>query len=306
MENTAETTAPTAEAPAVEKTAEAPVEKPSSGKLLDLARKEAEFIKKEVARKEEIAKLQEQLKTYEQEVGYFRNAKSTYRDNPEALLEKLGISYDDLTNAVLDYYDNKDKNPPKVDADSIRKEIEAQFRKAEEEKWAAQTQAVVENFVAEISEFVKNNGEQFPHLTSLHKPLGETESPEELIFGIVENYYQETGELLSVEAAAASAEEYFREEWAKLNGTITKTPPAPKETKSENKVATPNAPPVEAKEVSSATLNHKAFTPADRATITNNFAKPSSVKPYRDANVERKNVIERAVKAMEEAANKSR
>ena len=62
MENTAAPATPTAQAEApVEKVeskaAEPTAEKPNSTKLLDYARKEAEFAKKEVARKEEIAAL---------------------------------------------------------------------------------------------------------------------------------------------------------------------------------------------------------------------------------------------------------
>lgn len=316
MSETAPVATPTAqaEAPAVEGKTEqtaTPVEKPSSGKLLDFAKKEAEFAKKEVARKEEIAKLQSQLKSFEEEVNYFRKAKDTYKQDPEALLAKLGISYDDLTNSILDYYDNKDKNSKPPDADTIRKEIEAQFQQKEQERIAKETQAAVENFSKEITKFVADNKENFPHLTQLYKPFGQTETPEEFIFSIVENYFEETGELIDLQSAAATAEEYFREEWNKLNGVLTGKPveTKPPETKTEKIVQPQSAAPAVVNaptEINSQVLNHNAFTRKEAPTITNNFAKPSARVPYKGSDNARKDVIEKAVRAMEEAARRPR
>ena len=226
MENTAAPATPTAQAEApVEKVeskaAEPTAEKPNSTKLLDYARKEAEFAKKEVARKEEIAKLQNQLKTFEEEVSYYRSVKDTYKSNPQQLLSKLGITYDELTEAILDYHDSAEANAKPPDAESIRKEIEAQFRKQQEEASAAAQAEALQSFSKEISKFVEDNKGNYPHLTNLYKPFGQTETPEELIFSVVENYFEETGELIDLATAAATAEEFFREEWNKLNTSLT-------------------------------------------------------------------------------------
>lgn len=311
----AESVTPTAEAPvtpAESKPAESvtppPEEKPSSSKLLDFARKEADFARKEVARKEELQKLQEQLKTYEEDVKYFRSAKETYKSNPEALLNKLGITYDELTEAVLDYYDNKDKAAAPLDAAAIRKEIEAEFRKQEETKLAAQKEAAVNEFVSSISQFVQEKAETFPHLSKLHKPLGDSETPEELLFSIVENYYNETGELLDLESAATSAEEYLREEWNKLNGVLSSKPSTekPVENKTENKVVPQVSAP---KEEAVAPVSVNTFRIKDRespSTITNNFAKGIRKIPYKDDRNERKDAISKAVAAMEEAQRRQR
>lgn len=303
MEETAAVEQPTAQAePVVEsKVTEAPPveERPSSSKLLELARKEAEFVKREVARKEELVKLQEQLKSYEDEVGYYRNARESYKSNPEELLNKLGITYDELTEAVIDYYDNKSKTPAVPDAETIRKEIEAQYQKIEAEKRAAQTEAAVEGFVQEISQFVEGNKEKFPHLTQLYKPLGQTETPEQLLFSIVENYYNETGQLLTIEAAAGAAEEHFRDEWNKLNGTLQGKAATPVQNKTENKVEAP-APQGSGAEL---VVNKNAFRITERPSLSNNFAKPVTRVPYRGSNNERRDIIEKAVAAMEAAAS---
>ena len=304
MENTAAVEGPTAQAPASESPApvesKAVEEKPTSGKLLELARKEAEFVRKEVARKEEVAKLQEQLKGYEEEITYYRGAKEHYRSNPEALLQKLGITYDELTEAVIDYYD-KQTSAPAPDAESIRKEIEAQFRKQEEAAKAQAAEAAVVAFVGDITQFVEGNGEKFPHLTQLYGPLGQSSTPEELLFSIVENYYNETNEMLSIEAAATAAEEHFREEWAKLNGVLAGggQPPAPPINKTENKVEVTPAPTASPEIV----VNRSQFRVTERPSLSNNFAKPISRVPYRGSNADRRDIIEKAVAAMEAAAS---
>lgn len=308
MSETAPVATPTAEAPAVEasKAPEPVVEKPNSSKLLDFARKEADFAKKEVARKEEIAKLQEQLKTFEEEVSYYRGVKDTYKSNPQQLLSKLGITYDELTEAILDYHDSQEANAKPPDAESIRKEIEAQFRKQQEEVAAEAQAQALQSFTKEIGKFVEDNKGNYPHLTNLYKPFGQTETPEELIFSVVENYFEETGELLTLEAAAAAAEEHFREEWSKLNGNLSlKTAtPTTGETKSEKINTPPATPATPAPEVESKTLNHNAFVRKESPSITNNFAKPTTRVPYKGADNSRKDVIEKAVAAMEAAARR--
>lgn len=313
MENTASTASPTAEASeaveaTAEKVAETPAEKPSSSKILDFARKEAEFAKKEVARKEEIAKLQEQLAAYENDIQFYKSARETYKSNPEAILQKLGISYDELTEAVIDYYDRGGKDKVEtLDRDAVRKEIEAEFQKKENERLAKETTAAVETFVKEIGAFVEREAGSYPHLTALARPLGETESPEELIFSVVENYFAETGQMLSLEEAARVSEEYLREEWEKLNGSIkpSTTPPA---------TATPAAPSSESEKIvapakeegaeSLPKVNATAFKHKDYA-VTNKLSTKSYV-PYKNKSAERMDIIEKAVAAMEAASRRNR
>jgi hypothetical protein len=218
----------------------------------------------------------------------------------------LGITYDELTEAILDFYDTQEAGAKPPDAESIRKEIENQFRKQEEERVAVQQAEALQSFTKEISKFVEDNAGNYPHLTNLYKPFGQTETPEELIFSIVENYFVETNELLSLEAAAAAAEEHFREEWSKLNGNLSpkSSTPAPTTTKNE-KINTPQATAAtEAAPVDSKALNHKAFERKDSVGITNNFAKPTTRVPYKGADNSRKDVIEKAVAAMEAATRR--
>jgi chromosome segregation ATPase len=277
--------------------AEAPkVEVPSSGKILDLAKKEAQFVKKEVEYKQQLAKAQEELK----ELQYFRNAKQVYKENPEELLGKLGIGYDELTNAIMDYYENKDKGAKTPSVEEVRKQVEEEFSKRESVKAEKEAAAAIESFSKEINQFVKENENTFPHLTKLGTTLGGVQSTDELIFDVVSNYFQETGQILDLKVAAETAEEYFREEWGKLNGVLSGKPAEKVEEKQVVSTPAPVAKPATNEE---APVSVSKFRVKDQFTITNNMRPVSSV-PYKGKDFDRRDIIERAVQTYENVARR--
>ena len=306
-------TAPVVEAvaePVVETAPVAVPEAPNSTKLLDLAKKEAQFVRKEVEYKGKMAEYEKQL----EELKYFKGAKDVLGKNPEELLEKLGISYDELTKSILDYYDNKDKaaKPPSVE--ELRQEIAREFQQREAQKAEALAAQAVEGFNKEIGEFVKSNEDKYPHLTKLGTTLGQTESTEELIFGVVSSYFEETGELLDLETAANTAEEYFKDEWNKLNGVLTgKGSEAPKVEevtpakvaevvahKGNNIIGLPDAPTV-------GTTSYKRFKEVVSTSPTLSNAIPvKTATPFRERRLERDELINKAVLAYENAARVKR
>jgi len=301
--STAETTTPESTPEA----AKAP-ETPSSSKLLDLAKKEASFIKKEVEYKKQLETYQKQV----EELSYFQKAKDIAKQNPEELLSKLGITYDELTQSLLDYQDAKEKGQKTPSVEELRKEITKEFEQREAKKIQEQASQAIEGFGKEIDTFLETNIDKFPYLQKLSGPLAETQDPGQLVFEVISNYYDETGELLDLDAAAASAEEYFREEWNKLNGVLSGVKPAvvenTQETKAEVSPVASSAPtaPAEVKSDSTASegrLNASAFKVKDVPTITNNM-RPTSRVPYKGHNQERRDIIDRAVAALEAAAKK--
>ena len=300
-------TAPVVEAsaePVVNETApvaETPVEKPNSTKLLDLAKKEAQFVKKEVEYKTKLSEYEKQL----EELKYFKGAKDIIGKNPEELLSKLGISYDELTRGILDYYDNLDKNAKPPSVEELRKEISKEFEAREAKKYEEQASAAITGFQSEIKSFIASNEEAFPHLTKLGSTLGGTESTEDLVFQIVSNYFEETNELLDLKTAAETAEEYFRDEWNKLNGVLS--------TKKE--VAPPSAPVESVKEVSKP---RDANAVADIVSVEksgnrfkekiisspsiNNNIPVASPTPFKQRRLEREELIAKAVAAYDNVA----
>jgi len=300
----AENVVPTAEAT---NTIEAPAveEKVSSGKLLDLAKKEAALVKKEVEYKNSLAEMQNKLKSYEEQVDYFSKAKQYAKDNPEELLGKLGISYDELTENILKYYDNKEKNVKPPSKEDIAKQVEEEINRREAERQNTQAANVLASFGKEITDFVNANESKYPHITKLYEPLAGSNSPEELIFEVIQNYFEETGEVLDLESAAASAEEYFRDEWNKLNGKLSGQP-LPAETGKEVRTA-PQTANVSDKIVEEPVSNRKFKVSTEQLpTITNNLR--IARVPYRvpEEISKREDAIARGVKAYEEAYSRRR
>jgi len=268
-----------------------------SAKLLELARRESSFLKKEVEYKQKIADYEKRV----EELSYFQKAKDIAKANPEELLSRLGITYDELTQSLLDYQDAKEKGAKTPSVEELRKEIAKEFEQREAQKAKDMEQQVVQGFVKEIETFVTQNESKFPHLTKLSGPLGDSKDPNELIFEVVTNYFEETGELLDLNTAAATAEEYFREEWNKLNGILTGTPQASApETKAEVSPVASSAPSAPAPvQESEGSLSASRFTRKDQTPSIHNGMRPTSRIPYRGNNVERRDVIAQAVAALE-------
>ena len=291
MSETAEANVPTAEA-----VVEAPKveEKVGSSKYLDVAKKEAQFVKKEVEYKTRLAEAQKEL----EELKYFRSAKDTYKDNPEELLNKLGIPYDSLTNSVIEYYNKKeaDKKPPT--AEEVRKQVEEEFSKRQSVQTQQAEQQAVDTFNKEINTFVKQNEGTYPHLLKLASTMGGVESADEVIFQVVSEYFQETGELLDLGTAAATAEEYFRDEWNKLNGVLSGKPTESVEVKAVSS-------PAQTAIVESDPVSISKFKVKDNYTITNNMRPVSSV-PYKGRNDDRHDIIERAVATYENVSRRTK
>lgn len=291
MSEQANESVPTAEA--VVETPKAP-EVPNSGKYLDVAKKEAQFVKKEVEYKTRLAEAEKQL----EELKYFRSAKDTYKNNPEELLNKLGIPYDSLTNSVIEYYNKKeaDKKPPT--AEEVRKQVEEEFSKRQSAQVQQAEQQAVDTFNKEISVFVKQNESTYPHLTKLASTMGGVESADEVIFQVVSQYFQETGELLDLNKAAETAEEYFREEWGKLNGVLSGKPTESVEVKQVSS-------PAQTATAESDPVSISKFKVKDNFTITNNMRPVSSV-PYKGRNDDRRDIIERAVATYENVSRRTK
>ena len=158
------------------------------------AKKEAEWAKKEVARKAEIAKLQNEYEAAQKELAEFRSVKESYRKDPEGVLKKLGLTYQELTEAVIDYYDNADKAKEPPDPAKIREEVLEQLRQEQLSVIEQQRAAALDGFRQEISQFVETKGGEYPYLLNLYNQFGQSESPEQLIFDSIEAAYKEMRE----------------------------------------------------------------------------------------------------------------
>jgi hypothetical protein len=160
-----------------------------------------------LAKKERAIQQQsEQLKVREAKLSEFETIKRTATQNPLKALEILGVSYEQITEFIL----NGQKPTADLQVSSVKQEIEELRRERELEKEAAKKaqsdeyEKVQEQFRAEIGSFVANNAHQY-ELTALYKG-------EEIIQATIEQHYEATKKVLSIKEAADLVEQYFEDQ----------------------------------------------------------------------------------------------
>jgi DNA-binding transcriptional MerR regulator len=205
-ETTGQETPPaeSSEAPAVEKVAEKPKER-SAERFAALARKEAEVYRKAQAVRQqqaEIARQAEEMKT-------FRQMKSQAALNPLDALKQLGLTYEQITEYVL----NDNKPTPSAEVMTLKQELEEFKRTQREERdreeqqrreMAAQEQRqIIDNFRAEVGEYISQHAETY-ELTALYKGAY-------LVSDVIEENFKQSGKLMSIPEAAKLVEEHYEE-----------------------------------------------------------------------------------------------
>jgi hypothetical protein len=228
---------PQVEVPPVEPKKE---DEPLSVRFAALTKREKMIQEREKAIKEQEAKFKS-----------FELNKENVRKSPKEALESVGMTFEDFTKAYLDQLDGKEHAPSVEDkVQELYARIEAK-EKAEKEreeqaKKDAEVQAI-ETFKSQVKEHVLADKEKY-------ELINEAGLFDE-VYNVIEEYYNETGEILSTEKAAEHVENHLFDEGQKL---LKAKKFAPK---------TPAAPEIKKQETSpmSTTLTNKQ-TPASTAT----------------------------------------
>lgn len=188
-------------------------------KFAALSRKEKEIRSREQEYEARLAELNaktESMLPKEEQTKEELPLEYRLKRNPLKTLEELGLSYDQLTNLVL----NDGKLPPEMQMKLMKEELESDYKtkfeqleeklKAKEiEEQEAQLNSVVTNFKKEINDLVTSDTEKYELINA-------SES-QELVFDIISQHYEETNKILSIEEAAQAVEEHLLEEFSKFS-----------------------------------------------------------------------------------------
>lgn len=168
-----------------------------------LARKEAQLFREREAMKAQKAALEEAHR----QVVAFEEARQTAKTNPLAALDALGLSYEEITQHLL----NGNTPTPAAEVAAVRQELEqlrAEQREAQEraEKAAqdrlAQEQAqIIESFRASAIEHVATNADRY-ELTTVNNAA-------HLVPQVIEEHFAKTKQLLTVAQGAELVEKHF-------------------------------------------------------------------------------------------------
>ena len=187
-------------------------EVPESVPFRPVVQESKEF--KELARRERVAREATQKNDgLEKEIAALRaqvegkqnqeDLRSQARENPIEFMKKFGVSYDDITNTVLN-----DKPPAELalqdDVAALRQEL-ADLRKERAAEAEAQTKSAEDasynKFIDEIDNFVENNGTAFE--------LIKVQGAHQLVGDVIRETYQATGRIMPYKEACGVVEEHL-------------------------------------------------------------------------------------------------
>jgi hypothetical protein len=185
-----------------------------SNRLQILASKE-----KAIVRRQQQVKAQEQLiQEREAKLNEWEQFKSQASTNPLAALQALGLSYQELTDFVL----NNEKPTPDLQVKALRDEIasfkkeqlDSQQRAQEEAKKRADEEfnQAIENFKSDVNAFITSHADEY-ELINLHES-------HDLVFATIEEHFNKTKKILSTKEASDLVEKYLEEQVEK---TVTGT-----------------------------------------------------------------------------------
>lgn len=159
---------------------------------------------REAALTEREAKISQQDQSYKSDYISIKDL----RNNPLALLDKAGVTYEQLTNELLNpaptnprYENTINELQAKLDA------MEARFEsgsKSQVEAQAQQYKAAVQQITTDVKALVKSDPSAF-------EAIAKTNSVKDVV-DLIEQTYAKDGVLLSVEEAAQEVENYLIEE----------------------------------------------------------------------------------------------
>lgn len=206
-----------------------------SSKFAALTRKEKMAVQKlqqATAKEQAVNAREEALRQREARMQEFESVRT---QSPIKALEMLGYNYNELSQAML----NDGNVTPEMQIGSVRADIEA-FKKQQEQKEAdaqkreeeaslAEQNEVIENFKGEIQDFIAENKANYP-LIELYKQ-------DKLVFASIDEHYNTTGKVASIQEACDHVEKYLEAEVEKAMGVEkirAKVQPQPKvETKQD-------------------------------------------------------------------------
>jgi len=171
-----------------------------------------------LSRKEKLLRDREDQLKRQMDESPLKDIDRLKKEDPLALLEKLGLSYEDITRHLLNK--NEVEDTPDFKYSKLEKKVQAmESRREDEEKLRLEEQQnkVVTDYKDGLNTFLKSDTEKYEFITA-------TES-QDLVFQTISDHYNDTGKILSNEEAAEAVETYLEkkvENLSRLNKFKTK------------------------------------------------------------------------------------
>lgn len=234
----------------------------ASERFAFLARKEAGLVKAKQELKSQydaLAQQRAEIEAMKKEIESVKARKSSYRQNPLAMLEDHGLSYKELTDYILN--NNTVSTESQIKAlqeklESVEKQREIDRREAEERARRAAEEreaAVITEFKSEIGNFLGREKEKY-ELTNLYDSA-------DLVYDTVEEYFAKTNKVLSIPEACDLVEAYLEKQVEKSLATKKLSTKIPRPSEPGQPVAKPTEQPRK-------TLSNSQYTSSTPSLVT--------------------------------------
>jgi hypothetical protein len=190
-----------------------PESQANAARFAVLAKKERALRAQQESLKAQMAEIQRKAA----EVEAFEKSKLTAKQNPLEVLKNLGLSYDELTQFVI----NGEKATPELAVRAVKDELEAfkaeqaearrRAEEAEKVRLEQERSAVLDRFRQEVAQYVTDNREKY-ELLNLYGQEG-------LVSEVIQQHFEQTQRIMSNEEAADRAEKYLEELVQKAQAT---------------------------------------------------------------------------------------
>lgn len=199
------------EATQTEEAPKAPARELASPQLSILAKREKALQKQ----REEIQKSKLDIDSKYEEINKFKSLKEQAKTNPLKFLEEAGLTYEELTNFIL----NGNKPTAEMETSSIKSEMqklrdEIAQREQERENSAKamdekRAQEAISNFKENITGFLTGKPDDFELYNNYPESV-------DLIYDVIEAHFEQTEKVMSMEEAAKLVEDHFESEAMKV------------------------------------------------------------------------------------------
>lgn len=191
--------------------AKTPARELASPQLAILAKREKALQKQ----REELQKSKLDIDSKYEEINKFKSLKEQAKTNPLKFLEEAGLTYEELTNFIL----NGNKPTAEMETSSIKTEMQKlreEILKKEQEREASlkaqeeqRVQEAISTFKDNISSFLTAKPDDFELCNNYPNSV-------DLIYDVIEAHFAQTEKVMSMEEAAKLVEDHFESEAMKV------------------------------------------------------------------------------------------
>lgn len=184
-----------------------------AAKFAALSRKEKAVRQREAQLQQQMQELEAKIKAMEQqqnEVQSYKSLPERLKKEPFKVLQEQGLSFEQLAEMVLnDGKPTQDMILSEYEKKVMSKvqELEQKLAEKEAKEQEERYQAAIEQFQGQLTDFINETPEY---------ELIKANDAADLVFQVIEEHHNETGEILSNKEACDAVEEYLLDEAKKL------------------------------------------------------------------------------------------